>query len=54
MVVDFELNKLNFKTQPGVWHTLPTTNRGLLLVPLTQEAVDKYHAQDNHHVDSQE
>jgi len=54
MVVDFELNKINFKNQPGVWHTLPTTNRGLLLVPLTQEAVERYHTQDNHHVDSQE
>jgi len=55
MVVDFELNKINFKTQPGVWHTMPTTNRGLLLVPLTQEAVDRYqHPQDTNNVESQE
>ena len=44
MVVDYEENKVMFKDNPGVWHELPTTGgeRGLILIPLTQEAVEKY------------
>ena len=44
MVVDYEQNMVMFKDQPGVWHQLPTTGgeRGLILIPLTQEAVEKY------------
>ena len=44
MVVDYEENKVMFKDNPGVWHELPTTggDRGLMRIPLTQEAVEKY------------
>ena len=44
MVGDYEDNKVMFKNQPDVWHELPTTggDRGLMLIPLTQEAVKKY------------
>ena len=30
-----------FKDKPDVWHKLPVTNKGLLLIPLTQEACDR-------------
>ena len=44
MVVDYEENKVMFKDNPDVWHELPTTggDRGLMLIPLTKEAVEKY------------
>ena len=44
MVVDYEENKVMFKDKPNVWHELPTTggDRGLMLIPLTKEAVEKY------------
>ena len=44
MVVDYEENKVMFKDKPQVWHELPTTggDRGLMLIPLTKEAVEKY------------
>ena len=44
MVVDYEENKVMFKDNPNVWHELPTTggDRGLMLIPLTKEAVEKY------------
>ena len=44
MVVDYEENKVMFKNNPKVWHQLPTTGgeRGLMLIPLTREAVEKY------------
>ena len=43
-VVDDEDNKVMFKDKPDVWHSLPTTggDRGLMLIPLTKEAVEKY------------
>ena len=44
MVVDYEENKVMFKDNPRVWHELPTTGgeRGLMLIPLTEEAVERY------------
>ena len=42
MVVDFEESSVSFKNKPNEWHKLPTTSKGLMLIPLTKEAVDKY------------
>ena len=44
MGVDYEDSKVMFKDQPDIWHELPTTggDRGLMLIPLTKEAVRKY------------
>ena len=44
MVVDYEENKVMFKDNPRVWHELPTTGgeRVLMLIPLTEEAVERY------------
>ena len=41
MVVDYEENKVMFKDNPDVWHTLPTTKEGLMMTPLTKEACEK-------------
>ena len=38
MVVDYEENKVMFKDRPEEWHTLPTTKKGLMMIPLTKEA----------------
>ena len=52
MVIDYEANKVMFKDKPDVWHSLPSTSEdnGLMLIPLTQEAVEKY-ASDAYHVE---
>ena len=42
LVVDFEENAVSFKDRPGVWHSLPCTQKGLLLMPLTEEAVQRF------------
>ena len=41
MVVDYEENKVMFKDKPEEWHTLPTTKKGLMMIPLTKEACDR-------------
>ena len=41
MVVDYEENKVMFKDNPDVWHVLPTTKKGLMMIPLTKEACGK-------------
>ncbi len=41
MVVDYEENKVMFKDNPEQWHTLPTTKKGLMMIPLTKEACDR-------------
>lgn len=46
MVVDFEDSKVLFKDRPEHWHKLPTTEKGLLLLPLTKAAVEHYEALD--------
>ena len=42
MVVDYEENKVMFKDKPNEWYTLPTTKKGLLMIPLTKEACDRH------------
>ena len=36
MVVDYEENKVMFKDKPNEWYTLPTTKKGLRMIPLTR------------------
>ena len=31
-----------FKDNPDVWHELPTTKKGLMMIPLTQEACERH------------
>ena len=31
-----------FKDNPDVWHKLPTTKKGLMMIPLTKEACDRH------------
>ena len=45
MVVDYEENKVMFKDRPSEWHTLPTTKKGLMMIPLTKEACDRHDPQ---------
>ena len=40
MVIDNEENKVMFKDRPDEWHTLPTTKKGLMMIPLTKEACE--------------
>ena len=42
MVVDFEENKVMFKDKPDEWHTLPVTRKGLMMIPLTNEACERH------------
>ena len=42
MVVDYEDSKVMFKDEPTVWHPLPTTKKGLMMVPLTKEACERH------------
>ena len=42
MVIDYEEGKVMFKNNPDVWHTLPTTKKGLMMIPLTKEACERY------------
>ena len=42
MVVDYEDGKVMFKDSPDVWHELPTTKKGLMMVPLTKEACERH------------
>ena len=42
MVVDYEANSVLFKDRPDAWHRLPTSKKGLLLLPLTEEAVERF------------
>ena len=51
MVVHYENNKVMIKDHPDVWHELPTTaegDKGLMLIPITEEAVRKYSVGTNH------
>ena len=31
-----------FKDKPDEWHTLPVTNKGLMMTPLAKEACDRH------------
>ena len=42
MVIDYEEGKVMFKNNPDVWRTLPTTKKGLMMIPLTKEACERY------------
>ena len=42
MVADYEENKVLFKDNPTEWHKLPTTEKGLMMIPLTKEACDRH------------
>ena len=42
MVTDHEDNKVMFKDYPDVWHELPTTKKGLMMIPLTEEACERH------------
>ena len=42
MVIDYEEGKVMFTDNPDVWHELPTTKKGLMMVPLTKEACDRH------------
>ena len=42
MVVDYEDNKVMFKDNPDVWHVLPVTKKGLVMIPLTREACERH------------
>ena len=46
MVVDYEDSKVMFKDSPEVRHKLPTTKKGLMMMPLTREACEKYRITD--------
>ena len=41
MVVDYDEGKVMFKDNPDVWHELPTTRKGLMMIPLTEEACER-------------
>merc|ERR1712242_45136 len=42
MATDHEDNKVMFKDNPDVWRGLPTTKKGLMMIPLTQEACERH------------
>ena len=42
MVVDYEENKAMSEDKPDEWHTLPVTKKGLMMMPLTKEACEKF------------
>ena len=42
MVVDYEENKVMFKDNPDVWHVIPVTKKGLMMIPLTKEACERH------------
>ena len=50
MVIDYEMNKVMFKDRPEEWHTLPTTKKGLMMIPLTKEACDKHKIEPLQHL----
>ena len=35
-----------FEDKPDVWHTLPVTKKGLMMIPLTKEACDRHMTPD--------
>ena len=46
MVIDLEDNSISFKDKPDLWHKLPTADRGVLLLPITREAVQRFGTDD--------
>ena len=39
--LDYGEDKVMFKDSPNVWHELPTTNKGLVMIPLTKDACER-------------
>ena len=48
LIVDFEAGLVQFKfsSDPQKWHRLPRSQKGLLMLPLTKEARDRWLADD--------
>ena len=42
MVVDYEENKVMSKDNPDIWHELPVTKKGLMMITLTNEACERH------------
>ena len=43
MVIDYEEGTVMFNGAPDIWHKLPTTKKGLMMmIPLTEEACERY------------
>ena len=42
IVIDYDEGKVMFKDSPEVWHKLPTTRKGLTMIPLTKEACERH------------
>ena len=42
MIVRYSTSEISFENNPGVWHKMPTSSKGLMLIPLTEEAVERY------------
>merc|ERR1711954_528883 len=42
MVVDYRENKVMFKDNPDIWHVLPVTKKGLMMIPLTKAACERH------------
>ena len=47
VIIDYDTNELCFKSQPDVWHPVPTTSKGLMLLPVTQQAVERFERERN-------
>ena len=41
MVVDYEEGEVMFKDNPDIWHDLPTTKKGLMMIPFGQGSMRK-------------
>ena len=42
MVIDYAEGKVMFKDKPDIWRKLPTAMKGLMMIPLTKEACERY------------
>ena len=40
--MDYEENKVMFKDNPDIWHEHPVTKKGLMMLPLENEACDRH------------
>ena len=42
MVIDYEEGKVMCKDNHDIWHELPTTKKGSMMIPLTKEACERH------------
>ncbi len=42
LIVDYDEDKMCFNDDPTKWYKLPTQKKGLLLIPMTKEACEKF------------